>query len=117
MMKKSEFGKGLTYCIGLFLAHKYMFFYELQNNKVEPQIWFCAASDHIYELDTRNIQDKKLKDRIEAWMDKVMAFRSKFHSPQATLGDIEYVLEEAAEILREIDEKLLWVKTIKGENE
>lgn len=41
--EKSEFGKGFSYCLGLFLAHA-------ERETYDPVSWFYGASDHILEI-------------------------------------------------------------------
>jgi len=54
--KTSEFGQGLTYCLGLFLAHEWnLKEMEKTYSKVGlndwVSIWFNGASDHLYDLE------------------------------------------------------------------
>src|SRR5438552_18754349 len=43
-VEESEFGKGLSYCLGLFLAHAE------RDQRLGPELWFNGASDHLYDL-------------------------------------------------------------------
>jgi len=58
--RESEFGKGLTYCIGLFLAHAERKI-DFGTDERSAETWFNGASDHLYEIDVSVIRDKKLK--------------------------------------------------------
>lgn len=116
--KTSDFGKGLTYCIGLFLAHADRV--EKYKNKTSgfgtnwPEMWFNGASDHCYELDISTIKDRKLHQKIEGWKKKVFNWGHGFPKQKATEKDVDWALNEAKKILRIIDERLLKTTTIKG---
>src|SRR3990167_4815839 len=101
----SDFGRGLTYCLGLFIAH------ECKNRHLHEQYpllistWFNGASDHLYELDVDNAPPK-LKKRIKKFRDEVLdlGHGSGMLSDEITEGDIDRYIKEAKEILRLIDE-------------
>jgi hypothetical protein len=63
----SEFGKGFTYCIGLFLAHS-------ERAEVgDYSLWFNGATDHLYELE---IPDNFiLKEECKDWQKKCLEWR------------------------------------------
>lgn len=117
--KESEFGAGLTYCIGLFLAHTERSGREVYKKIGAPpswaEMWFNGASDHCYELDTSTIKNKKLREDIEKWREKVLHWGHGFSEPWAAEKDLDWALGKAKEFLRIIDEKLLKIKTIKGQ--
>ena len=113
----SEFGKGLTYCIGLFLAHVERFRDESKtamSDELWPGMWFNSASDHLYELDISKVTNKKLHKELCAWQQKVLHWGHGFQKPSATKEDVYWSIEKAKEFLRQIDAKMLNVKTIKG---
>lgn len=116
---KSEFGKGLTYNLGLFLAHQDRF-YDKRNkedssyDKLYPSLWFSGACDHLYELIIPKTFPKKLQKKIKDFESKVFKFRSFDYD--ATEKDIEWSLNEAKDILLDID-KQLGIKAIKGDYE
>ncbi len=119
---KSEFGKGLTYCIGLFLMHARGFEkYKRMENALEkstfswPEFWFDGARDHLYELDTSHLQDAKLKQKIEKWATKVKDWGLSFDEKKPTPSDVQWSIKKALEFLRIIDKQLLNTKTVKGE--
>ena len=60
----SEFGKGLCYCIGLFLAHAER---EVKTER-DAGLWFNAASDHLIELQVEDAP-KSVRNRLKefAW--------------------------------------------------
>lgn len=109
-MKTSEFGKGLTYCIGLFLAHE-----RDELGLERPYLWFNVASDHIAELNTDSIKDKELKEQIDAWSIKVWHWGHRFCEPKTTREDISWALQQAKDFLRQIDTKMLNTETVKGQ--
>lgn len=114
---KSEFGRGLAYCIGLFLCHVN----QLRDENVKKvlsersyvEMWFNAASDHLYELDTSTIKDKKLKVEIVKWCAKCIHWGHGFSEPYADEVDRLWAIDKAKEFLRRLD-KLNGVKTIQG---
>ena len=119
MSKKiaSEFGKGLTYCIGLFLGHEGRIA-NYKDNKVFrdwPEMWFNGASDHLYELDATQVSEGKLREEIEGWVEKILHWGHGFSPPKPTEEDFKWSLEKAKEFLRRIDKTLLNTKTIKGQ--
>ena len=119
MKKESEFGKGLVYNLGLFLAHQDRF-YDKRNqdnphyDKLYPSLWFSGACDHLYELVIPKTFPKKLQKKIKDFETKVFHFRSFDY--EASEKDIEWSLNEAKEILLLIDRQL-GIKSIKGDYE
>jgi hypothetical protein len=122
---KSEFGKGLTYCLGLFLAHaeRYRFDKQIYAKAGRAYIddhvalsWFNGASDHLYELDTSRVRDAALKARLEALKDKALEFGHGFPKVNATEKDVEWAIAEAKACLLEIDRQL-GVPAVKGSYE
>ena len=114
--KESEFGKGLTYCIGLFLAHAERYEDYKKNNRFDnnAEMWFNGASDHLYEIDTNCLPKGKLRKDIEDWRDKVIHFGHGFSKPYPKEKDVFWSVEKAKEFLFLIDKKLLKLKPIKG---
>lgn len=110
MKEKSDFGRGLTYCIGLFLAHA-----NLLKDSGRPRTWFNGASDHLHELDTSLLHgNSKLSKEINEWVEKILKWGPGFQCDEPTEEDVTWSLEKAIEFLRQIDEKLLKIKTVKG---
>ena len=108
MAKKiSEFGKGLTYCIGLFLAHTEREIYDKNYH-----IWFNGASDHLYELDLSKV-NKSLKKQLSEWRTKVIHWGHGFSEPYPTEEDFNWSIQQAKDFLREIDTKI-GIKTVQG---
>jgi len=106
----SEFGKGLTYCLGLFLAHA-----ERMNNarylyseESKYSIWFSGASDHLYELQIPESIPNCLQKRLKKFKDKCLSLRL-----QATKENFEWAIQEAKNLLMMID-KFHGIKTKKG---
>lgn len=107
--KKSEFGKGLTYCLGLFLAH------EERAESYSPDLWFNGASDHLYELQIPETLPVRLAGSLRTFRDKVLYWGHAFKD-KATEKDKAWALAEVRELLRKVDEAY-GVKTQKGEYE
>lgn len=105
-MKTSEFGKGLTYCIGLFLAHAE----RTQYDKSDYSLWFNGAADHLYEIESADNMPEKLKKKISEFQYKCLHWRLT----KATKEDFEWALEEAKTILIQID-KFIGLKPIKAD--
>lgn len=119
----SEFGKGLVYPIGLFLAHADR--YSLEKREYEksgaikyikdrmPEMWFNASSDHLYELDTSTLKSKALTSRINSWKTKCLNWGHGFPKVKSTEGDVLWAIQEAKDILLKLD-KTFGVKAQKG---
>jgi hypothetical protein len=92
----SEFGKGLIYPLGLFLAHA----------EREGYRWFAGSVDHLCEIQTDNIKDEKIKERVDAFVKKCHELWRKeftggcYHSLEKDKKD---VIQEAKNILLELD--------------
>ena len=117
METESEFGKGLTYCIGLFLCHSDKAIEYKQQQKKSgfakwPEMWFNGSSDHLYELNVSKVGDKKLQANLEDWAKKVIHWGHGFSAPYPTEDDVFWSISEAKEFLRLIDEKMLNTETI-----
>lgn len=102
----SEFGKGLTYCLGLFLAHEAMWRQEAES-KVPgwPHYWFNGASDHLYELEVPESFPPAIKERLCALREKTIAWgHGVGERNSATEQDVSWSLKEAKSLLRAIDQ-------------
>lgn len=112
MDNKSEFGKGFTYCIGLFLAHQFMF---PRRELREGNLWFNGASDHLYEL---VIPDNFImKDECEAWRSLVLEYGHGLnYLCQNNLNekDISWAIDKGKEFLIAWD-KQCGLEAIKGQ--
>lgn len=122
--KTSEFGKGLTYCLGMFLAHAerlsdYKRIAEKTPFSDYPQLWFNAAADHLYELVIPEGLPEKLRKKLKRFQKKVLNYghgQGMMGEVKVTDKDVEVCLNEAKELLREID-NWIGVKTIKADFE
>lgn len=95
----SEFGKGFSYCLGLFLAHA-----ERQHD--DPSMWFNGAVDHLYELQIPLLMEGSRED-IEMWLEKMYGFRnSVFGEYKVDKVDKAKALQYAKDLLLELDSKL-----------
>jgi len=100
----SEFGKGFTYCIGLFLAHA-----ERDKEADGSQLWFYGATDHIFEL---VIPDNfVLKAECESWRDECRSFR---YNRKYTKDDVFNAVSKAKNFLLAWD-KQCGIPAEKGE--
>lgn len=113
----SEFGKGFTYCIGLFLMHvdritsDKEIYAKINHPERAYEMWFNAAADHLYEL---QIPDNfKLKKECENWQNKCIEFRL---SHKVTEKDFTWALEKARQFLRAWD-KQMGIDVMKGDYE
>lgn len=110
METESEFGKGLTYCLGLFLAHAERdHCSSCAAKKKELNInrgdwWFHAASDHLYELEIPETLPAPLQDRLKRFRDEML---DKGHGAglieQHSEESINEAIHEAKALLMEID--------------
>ena len=109
----SDFGKGLTYCLGLFLAHAERKA-DIPTISIDADVWFNGASDHLYELEIPDRLSEKLKERLREFQEKCLTWGHRFPEPAATEKDKEWAIQEAKDLLRLIDEEF-GIKTAKGE--
>jgi hypothetical protein len=104
LKEESEFGKGLTYCLGLFLAHAERHRKEKGLiDGLKPSIWFNGSSDHLYDLVIPNNLPLNLQKRLADLKDKCIEWGHGFKI-EATMDELNWSLEEAKELLRLIDE-------------
>jgi hypothetical protein len=123
--RTSEFGKGLTYCLGLFLAHAERDRHlaggkslaDILGDDRAVELWFNGSSDHLYDLDASGVGNAKLKKRIGSFVKKVLHFGHGFSEPTPKMKDVFWAVQEAKDLLREIDSKELGVHAIKGDFE
>ena len=119
-MKKSDFGIGLTYCLGLFLCHSERDYLITEEDKAKgiinkPPMWFYGAADHMFDLELSSKLPKTLNARITKFRNKVLAWRLPMDKKDyATEKDKCWAIQEAKDLLRLID-KANGIKTQKGE--
>ena len=83
MTSESEFGKGFTYCIGLFLAHA-------ERKELEGHyLWFNGAADHLFELEIPDNFILKLECAV--WKKMCLRWRLAEYSKK----DLVWALEQA----------------------
>lgn len=107
---ESEFGRGLTYCLGLFLAHaerevnvevyKKIFKEEAENEAA--MIWFSGASDHLYDLQIPKTLPEELQKRLNELQEKAIEWGHGYKS-KCALSDVKWAIQEAKSLLFEID--------------
>lgn len=63
MAKTSEFGKGVVYPLGLFLAHAERHLEVFRDVLHDYGCWFNASADHLYEMEEIGVPkiDKKIR--------------------------------------------------------
>lgn len=108
----SEFGKGVVYPLGLFLAHAselrstiqtYEEMYPGRGEDRGASLWMYSASDHIFDFMPESAPNH-LRERCEAFRDEVLAKRLPMgDEPNATLKDCQRLIGEAKSLLLEID--------------
>ena len=110
--EKSEFGKGLAYNLGLFIAHQFMFedgrkeVYKEASQKfgrdMWPETWFNGSSDHLYELQVDSAPSH-LRKRLKEFGDKCLHWGHGFSEPYPTEKDVNWAIQEAKALLMELD--------------
>ena len=134
--KISEFGKGLTYCLGLFLAHEERFgeflkcnqeieekmkekFPDYNPEKRAAELWFNASSDHLYELKIPKILPQNIKRRLRLLRSKCLSWGHGFGLDKSPYGvadeeKFRWAIDEAKELLMLID-KFYLVEVIEAQ--
>lgn len=109
-LTESEFGKGLTYCLGLFLAHAERYTHTKETYKQsgidhDPAgVWFNSAGDHLFEIQWEQAP-RHLRKRIKRFADKCITWRNTFsNEKEPTEQDVNWAIQEAKTLLRLIDE-------------
>ncbi len=114
----SEFGKGLTYCLGLFLAHAKMEPFKHSDGSTDYELWFNGATDHLFEIEVlpRRFfrRGKKLRKRLGIFQNKCLHWRLTLEERAATKEDYQWAIQEAKDLLLEID-KHFGIKVKKGQ--
>jgi hypothetical protein len=103
MENTCEFGKGFSYCLGLFLAHAERNIGESEkyNDLLAPS-WFSGASDHLYDLVIdKDILGEELAKKTEVF--RSFCFKCKYES---TIEDIAHAIDEAKQLLWMFDRKM-----------
>jgi len=127
---RSEFGKGLSYCLGLFLAHADSYILNKQlyqelrkegdaekylTKELAAELFFNGASDHLYELQWQKAKSKRLQSRLRNFADKCLKWGHGFDpNNKPTEKDVQWAIQEAKNLLRLID-KENGVPVCKGE--
>jgi hypothetical protein len=105
---ESDFGKGLTYCLGLFLCHAERDRHadEKLRALIGADSWFNGASDHLYEMEIPEALPEPLRKRLGEFQDKCLSWGHGFGMDgraAATDKDREWAIDEAKSLLMEID--------------
>lgn len=96
----SEFGKGFTYCIGLFLAHADRELFKMPGSSPDYSLWFNGATDHLFDLEIPRSLCDEFKDKIYDWQNKCIDWRM---SGGVTEENQSWAIQTAKDILREYD--------------
>jgi hypothetical protein len=111
---KSEFGRGLTYCLGLFLCHSERTRYEGLTKGRDIELWFNGAGDHLFDLEVPETLPVRLQRRLRSFQRKVLGWRNTWGEDKPpTKDDKKWAIKEAKTLLRLID-KHFGVKTQEG---
>lgn len=111
MVIKSEYGKGLCYCLGLFIAHE---LWDVEGLEQRPESWFYGAADHLFQLRYEDAPTKYLAQRCKAFRIKCLTWRlPMFPKERPKNKDKLWAIAEAKILLRLID-KANGVKTERG---
>lgn len=103
MENGSEFGKGYSYCLGLFLAHAERRILWLDKN--DYSLWFNGAGDHLFEFEAVSEQAKAFKSRV-----------LHLRLEKATEEDFIWAIREAKDLLMQFDKENGY-EVIKGDYE
>ena len=121
---QSEFGRGITYCLGLFLCHvpggatyDSIAFSEFEpgsddelKQKLLYSSWFYGAADHLYEIDTEGCSDE-----INSKIEELREFAFSKRRGIGTKEDVFKCKRMALDILMKIDEDILKTDVQRGD--
>lgn len=115
---KSDFGQGLCYCLGLFIAHEHKFMESrelMKKSKLDwAGMWFNASSDHFYDLQIPQKLNSSLRTRLRKLQRKCLHWGHGFsNKDEAKETDVVWAIQEAKTLLRLID-KANGIATKKG---
>lgn len=118
---ESEFGKGLTYCLGLFLAHaervkemrQVYAKISTEDQNIWAEMWFNGAADHLFDLVIPDQLSPNLKDRLSTFQSKCLHWRMALEN-RATGDDVTWAIQEAKNLLRLIDQQY-GIEVIQGQ--
>lgn len=112
-VETSEFGKGLTYCLGLFLAHaerdfeRYNYPEKYSNSYLlRPAQWFNGAGDHLFELVIPKSLSKNLQKELKDFQEDILSKRNDYFNESITYDDVLNSIAKAKELLYKIDKEL-----------
>lgn len=115
---KTEFGRGCTYCIGLFLKHHMMHQDMLKSPRIQLRnmygnLWFNGSVDHIYDMEIPEKFPEWLKTRLKTFRANCIAFRNS--AEIVSSDNVSVMIHEAEQILIDIDTFLLEVYARRGD--
>lgn len=107
----SEFGRGLTYCLGLFLAHaektpRGLSQSEIKNGALDKyaNLWFNGANDHLRELQIPESLPEGLKKDLSDFV--AFCFSCDTLSGSPTHSDVSKAINWAKRLLFRIDQAI-----------
>ncbi len=99
--KKSDFGAGFAYPLGLFLAHAERYNDKRTNPLYNASSWFNSAADHLYDFHPpRSCRNSKYAKEIRGWRDKCIRFRL---DDSCTWKDVDEAIQYAKDLLFNFD--------------
>jgi hypothetical protein len=119
---KSEFGAGLSYCLGLFLAHAERYKSEIEmdfrrEHGMTSNLgwqWFNASSDHLFDLIIPASLPKSLKRRLKRFQSYCLKRRDVWGGEEVVdMKDIDCAIAEAKSLLLAID-KAYKIKAVRS---
>jgi len=117
---ENEFGRGLCYCLALFLCHSERDMYggnkkleeesderfrkygKTENYSHVTELWFSGASDHVYDLEIPETLPKTLQTKLKRFQSKVLNWGHGL-SNTVEKKDKVWAINEAKELIRSID--------------
>lgn len=116
--EQSEFGKGLCYPLGLFLAHaerlnkNIEMYKKMHENRPDlfdessaVEMWFNGAADHLYDVQIDYAPTPEIKIRLKPFVHKCLGWRliMSLDGDKPTKEDAYWAIQEAKNLLRLID--------------
>jgi len=119
--EQSDFGRGFTYCLGLFLAHEWkkhedkiaeIILNEKGIKTSYAMLFMSGAGDHMFDFEAE-AAPSQIKERCVNLKEKVLKWRIDLAN-ECTWESVDWALKEAKDILREYD-KIQGFNTCKAE--
>ena len=114
-MKKSEFGKGFIYSLGLYMMHLDRVL--RADTKIDFIIALDDAYDHLRELNIPNDLPKNVRKDIVFLLNRIERHKHNFSINGKAPKDKERIVNQSRSILYNIDKYYLKINPIRGEFE